>query len=166
LFADNTQLRKEATLPTKSDLGQKLALERIEKRVNGFKSDLQRDMCQNQVAKTSIKARKSPKLYLSSVPLFIYKARPVTPESQPRDISETSPCTSRSSREKFSSSLCDHIPLEQSPTGFVYFPRHRDDDDDWERLSVQSVPKEEQERAEKKEPANRIGLLRSLFGGR
>jgi hypothetical protein len=139
MFANNTQLHKEVTLPTKSELGQKLARERIEKRVKGFKSDLQLEMRQDQVGKLS---RKSPKVYRSSVPLSIYSEGPATPASHPRDISETSPYTPRIRREKIGLNSSNRVHLELSPTGFVHFPRHRDDDD-WERVSVRSVPIEE-----------------------
>ena len=36
--------------------------------------------------------------------------------------------------------LGKRVPIELSPTGLAYFPRHDKDDDDWERVAQRSMP--------------------------
>jgi hypothetical protein len=141
-FTDTSQLAEEARLPPKSELGKKLAKVRIEKRVNGFKANLEREMFEEQAAKAARELPKSPKIYKSSVPLHVYKATSPTPQERKKQKTPRKPSGPRSasSIEKMTTALGDRVPLELSPTGFAYFSRHDKDDDDWERVSQHSIP--------------------------
>jgi hypothetical protein len=57
------QIQEEAQKPTKTELGQKLALERIEKRVVGYKADLEREMQERKTKEPPV----SPRVYKSTV---------------------------------------------------------------------------------------------------
>ncbi|KAH9883047.1 hypothetical protein J1614_000414 [Plenodomus biglobosus] len=69
LISDAFQLQKEASLPAKTKLGRQLALTRIEKRVNGFKSARQLEVYNEQLLKEAGKSQNSPRVYKSSVAL-------------------------------------------------------------------------------------------------
>jgi hypothetical protein len=175
-------LAKEALLPPKTDLGKRLARDRIERRVNGFTAKLQQEMLLEQAAKAAKQRQKSPKLYKSSMPFHVYQGRDPTPEEeiqmQLKTLRKTSPPRPTSTIEKMATALGERVPIELSPTGFAYFPRHDKDDDDWERVSQHSVPKTatetqvpetpktKQTKGDEKKTTPRRSLLRTLFGGK
>jgi hypothetical protein len=168
----NSQLSKEAFLDRKTELGQKLALERIEKRVKGFKVNLQREMLQERAEKQAKQPPKSPQLYKSSVQP--QTAGQSSPEPQsPR--TPRKPHTQRlSSIEKVAMALGDRPYVERpyvelSPTGFAHFPRHQDDEVDWEHVSeesVESTSKQDDGIVGTTERQPKKGFLKSLFGGK
>jgi hypothetical protein len=119
-------------------------------------------------------------MYKSSVPLHVYKATSPTPQERLKHKTPRKPSGPRpaSSIEKLTAALGDRVPLELSPTGFGYFPRHDKDNDDWERVSQHSISisataahvegTQEAQRAqgdEKKATPVR-SMFRGLFGGK
>jgi hypothetical protein len=158
-------------------------LERIEQRVTGLKANLDREMLQAELAEAARKAQKSPRLYRSSMPLHLYKRRdplphehahmtPQTPSKMPRKSSPPRPV---STIERVAISLDERVPIKLSPTGFAYFPKHDNDDDDWERVSQHSMPitvqaQDAQEKSQVEGYEEKVtpisSLFRRLFGGK
>jgi len=66
--------------------------------------------------------------------------------------------------EVMATNLGDRVPLELSPTGFAYFPRHCEDDDEWERVSQHSTSKPEQTQEEERKPNPKKRLFKGWFG--
>ncbi|KAF1834594.1 hypothetical protein BDW02DRAFT_549911 [Decorospora gaudefroyi] len=134
------QLSKEASLRPKSATGETLALERIEKLVNSFKASMQQEMRDAQLKQSAKKIQKSSEPCQSSVPLQVYKATsPPRQERRKMKIPRKSlPARSKPIIEKAATDLDEKVPIELSSTGFVHFPRHREDEDDWERVSHRS----------------------------
>jgi hypothetical protein len=50
---------------------------------------------------------------------------------------------SKDDSEKLDTDVAELGLIEMSSTGFVHFPRHPDDDDDWELVSQRSVSEPE-----------------------
>lgn len=142
--ANVTQVAKEASLPPKSLIGQQLAAQRIGKRVNDFKADLQQKMHEKQTRGSNKKMRQPLEASRLPIPLKVHNAtrrsldpqEPNKPEKAPG--SSTPKAAPRVNMVALNSG--DTVPIVLSPTGFARFPRHSDDDDEWERLSQHSVP--------------------------
>jgi hypothetical protein len=123
-------------LDQKTELGQKLAWERIEKRVKGFKANLQREMLQERAEQQAKQPPKSPQLYKSSVqPQTVGQS---SPEPKSPRTPRKPPTRRLSNIDKVAMALGDSY-VELSPTGFAHFPRHQDDEVDWDHVSDESV---------------------------
>ena len=77
--------------------------------------------------------------------------------------------------ERVAMSLGERVPIELSPTGFAYFPRHDKDDDDLERVSrhsmqntaqTQNAQEESQEQGYEKKATPMRSLFMGLFRGK
>jgi hypothetical protein len=110
-----------------------IAFDRIEKRVKDFRSKLQQDMRDEQL--------QWPTEY-SGKPLAIWDvSTPQLPKTRrtPRKASKTKLMLSKDDSEKLDTDVAELGLIEMSSSGFVHFPRHPDDDDDWELVSQRSV---------------------------
>jgi hypothetical protein len=171
-------LAKEDLLRPKRELGKKLALERIEQCVTCFKAYLDREMLQAELAESARKAQKSPRLYRSSMPPHVYQGRDPMPQEHAQMTLKTPSKTPRKPSlprptltiERVAMSLGERVPIELSPTGFAYFPRHDKDDDDWERVSQHSMPitvqrQDAQDKPQEQGVEKKATPMRSLFMG-
>jgi hypothetical protein len=177
-LTDASQLAKGALLPQKSRLGKKLALDRIKTRVNGFKAGLQREMLKEKKKNLARQSQMSLQVYKSSAPLRLYRAATsLTPEERKKWEMPRKPSAPRpvSSMEKLTTALGERVALELSPTGFAYFPRYHDNNDDWEHVSQHSVSmassrKQAQEtqqvQRDEKKTVSLKSMCRGLFGGK
>jgi hypothetical protein len=114
-----------------------IAFDCIEKRVKDFRSNLQQDMCDEQL--------QWPTEYPGK-PLAIWDAStPQLPKTRrtPRKASKTKLMLSKDDTEKLDTDVAGMGPIKVSSTGFVHFPRHSDYDDDWELVSQRSVSEPE-----------------------
>ncbi|EFQ92016.1 hypothetical protein PTT_10992 [Pyrenophora teres f. teres 0-1] len=138
---------KGASLTSKSLPRQRLAGERIEKSANDYKTGLQESMPKEPTAEPSMKLQPSPNVCRSPISPEVYNATRGSPILQPPNNSETPPKSSLSKPitrvEMVTLNSGDTIPIVLSPTGFARFPRHCEDDDEWDRLSQSSAREED-----------------------
>ncbi|KAL7776926.1 hypothetical protein CFE70_007346 [Pyrenophora teres f. teres 0-1] len=127
--------------------GRRLAGERIEKSANDYKTGLQESMPKEPTAEPSMKLQPSPNVCRSPISPEVYNATRGSPILQPPNNSETPPKSSLSKPitrvEMVTLNSGDTIPIVLSPTGFARFPRHCEDDDEWDRLSQSSAREED-----------------------
>ncbi|KAI4948358.1 hypothetical protein J4E91_005780 [Alternaria rosae] len=143
-------LAKEAFLSPDSELVKEIARERIERRVHDFEIKLQRDMLAEQARQPATISNKSPCCH-----------KPKTPGSR-RKATSSGPMSQGEKSEGFYTTSTDGMaPVEVSSIGFVHFPPHSDDENDWERVSRHSTP----ERAEKEKAGNDINGTKGLLKG-
>ncbi|KAI4958097.1 hypothetical protein J4E86_003693 [Alternaria arbusti] len=144
-------LAKEAFLPPDSELAREIARERIEKRVHDFEIKLQRDMLHEQARRPAKTSNKPP-----------HSQKPKSPRSH-----RNAPSTGNLLHEKsegFYHIIDGMAPVEVSSTGFVHFPRHPDDENDWERVSRHSTPEPEEKEKVGGDVSRSKGLLQGWFG--
>ncbi|KAI4649819.1 uncharacterized protein J4E79_009665 [Alternaria viburni] len=144
-------LAKEAFLPPDSELAREIARERIDKRVHDFEKKLQRDMLDEQARRPAETSNKPP-----------HSHKPKMPRSH-----RTAPLSGNLQSEKsewFCYSIDGMAPVEVSATGFVHFPRHPDDENDWERVSRHSTPEPEEKEKVGRNVSGSKGLLQGWFG--
>ena len=126
---------------------QRLARERIETCANDYETGLQERMPKEPTAYSSIKLQLSPNVCRSPISLEVYNATRESPILQPPNNPETPPKSSSlkpmTRVEMVTLNSGDTIPIVLSPTGFARFPRHCDDDDEWDRLSQLSAREED-----------------------
>ncbi|KAI4649692.1 hypothetical protein J4E93_004012 [Alternaria ventricosa] len=147
-----SDLAKEAFLPPDSELAKEIARERIDKRVHDFEIKLQRDMLDEQARRPTKASNKSP-----------HNHKPKTPRSH-RKASSSGKLVPSEKSEGFYHSIDGMAPVEVSSTGFVHFPRHPDDENDWERVSRHSTPEPEEKEKVGGDVSESKGLLQGWFG--
>ncbi|KAG9195751.1 hypothetical protein G6011_00872 [Alternaria panax] len=161
-------LSKEAYIAPKSGLGKDLASERIAMHVNDSATRLEQDMNEKQGQHSAKKQQMSSQSCRPSTLAGTHNATPdlqtVKSHERPKGPQKASPTAQMSKADKLTVSLHERGDIELSSTGFVHFPRHRDDDDDWERVSQNSTPKLGQGPKADGKVAGKKGLLSSLFG--
>ncbi|KAI4654974.1 uncharacterized protein J4E78_007153 [Alternaria triticimaculans] len=143
-------LAKEAFLPPDSELAKNIARERIYKRVHDFEIKLQHDMLDEQ-ARRPAKTSNKP-----------HGHKPKTPRSHPKVSSSRNLQSEKSAG--FYHVIDGMAPVEVSSTGFVHFPRHPDDENDWERISRRSTPEPEEKEKAGGDVNGSKGLFQGWFG--
>ncbi|KAI4923867.1 hypothetical protein J4E85_008024 [Alternaria conjuncta] len=144
-------LAKEAFLPPDSELAREIARERIDKRVHDFEKKLQRDMLDEQARRPAETSNKPPHSHKPKMPRSHRKA-PLSGNLQSEKC------------EGFHHSIDGMAPIEVSSTGFVHFPRHPDDENDWERVSRHSTPEPEEKKKVGGDVSGSKALLQCWFG--
>ncbi|KAI4693645.1 uncharacterized protein J4E84_002219 [Alternaria hordeiaustralica] len=146
-----SDLAKEAFLPPDSELAREIARERIEKRVHDFEIKLQRDMLDEQARRPAKTSNKPP-----------HSQNPKSRRSHRNAPSSGNLLHEKS--EGFYHIIDGMAPVEVSSTGFVHFPRHPDDENDWERVSRHSTPEPEEKEKVGGDVSRSKGLLQGWFG--
>ncbi|KAI4701787.1 hypothetical protein J4E89_010632 [Alternaria sp. Ai002NY15] len=147
-----SRLAKEAFLPPDSELAKEIAREHIDKRVHDFEIKLQWDMLDEQ-ARRPVKTSNRPP----------HSHKPKTPRSH-RKASSSGKLLQSEKNEGFYRSIDGMAPVEVSSTGFVHFPRHPDDENDWERVSRHSTPGPEEKEKVGSDASGSRGFLQGWFG--
>jgi hypothetical protein len=151
------QLKEEAQKVLKTALGQQLAMKLIEKRANGFKANLNREMQEGRV---------------ETLPPFprVYKLA-IACSTTAKEITTTTTTTTKppkvprtpkraSTVERVALALSDRPQVELSPTGFATFLRLGDQEEDWDR-----VPDDKGSKEEKSTDAEKMTQEKGLLSG-
>jgi len=120
--------------------------------VHDFEIKLQRDMLDEQARRPAKTLKKPP-----------HSHKPKMPRSH-RKASSSGKLLPSEKNEGFYHSIDGMAPVEVSSTGFIHFPRHPDDENDWERVSRHSTPEPEQKEKVGDDVSGSKGLLQGWFG--
>ena len=131
--------------------------------VTEFKAGLQQSMRKEPTRKTNKKQQQSLALRRPSISHQVYNAtrRCLTPQAsnEPESPQTPSPSKPVAKVDMVELNSGDAIPIVFSPTGFAHFPRHWEDDDEWERLSQHSVLDADDMKEAEQEPLPKKNLL-------
>ena len=109
-----------------------------------FAIRLQQGMRDEQARGSAVSLQMSPQSGESSPSTGVHTATPILATAKSRKRPQTPQNVLRSGKmskvDELTASLSKSGAIELSPTGFVHFPRHCEDDDNWERLAKNSKP--------------------------